>query len=306
MIESTHLRYFHEVARTGGFTKAARTIHVQQPAVSRAVRLLEDQLGVRLLVRGKRSVALTNVGKEVFARSQEVMRLLEAIEVVAKNDQDIASGPLRIAAQSHVAAGLMPAINAKVVGANPSLWPMVHTITVSAAVDLLVKGAFEIGVFYHLPAQRRRELLVERIGDVSFALVVRADRAKDEKTLASFIGSREIEDEGTRRYPTLERLKKDYPAAAIRLSCNDAAGQKEMVHLGLGVAVLPRSYVEEDLRRGDLVELYARKLAFPVFALTRKDHPLSRGAELWLAELRAAVRKVRVGSHAPKRRSRSV
>src|SRR5687768_7004269 len=158
MIESTHLRYFHEVARTGGFTKAARTIHVQQPAVSRAVRFLEEQLGVQLLVRGRRSVALTKVGKEVFARSQEVMRLLEAIEVVAKNEQDIASGPLRIAAQSHAAAGLIPAVNERVVTTNPDLWPMVHTITVTAAVDLLVKGAFEIGVFYHLPAQKRREL----------------------------------------------------------------------------------------------------------------------------------------------------
>src|SRR5215212_6402047 len=191
MIESTQLRYFHEVARLGGFTKAARTIHVQQPAVSRAVRLLEDQLGVQLLVRGKRSVALTKVGQEVFARSQEVLRLLAAIEVVAKNEQDIATGPLRIAAQSHAAAGLMPAINAKVVGTNPGLWPMVHTITVTAAVDLLVKGACEIGVFYHLPAQRRRELVVEKLGDVSFALVVRSDRAKDRPTLTSFIGSRE-------------------------------------------------------------------------------------------------------------------
>src|SRR3954465_3917263 len=112
MIELSHVRYFHEVAQAGGFPKAARKVHVQQPSVSRAVRLFEEQLGVTLLTRGRRAATLTKVGREVFTLTSEVMRLLDAIAVVADNERNAASGPLRFAAQSGVVAGLVPRVNA--------------------------------------------------------------------------------------------------------------------------------------------------------------------------------------------------
>src|SRR4029078_7582924 len=108
MIELARVRYFHEVARAGGFTKAARNVHVQQPSVSRAVRLLEEELGVVLFGRDKRSVTLTKVGREIFEHTSEIMRRLEAIAVLASNERNVCSGTLAFAAQSAVVASLVP------------------------------------------------------------------------------------------------------------------------------------------------------------------------------------------------------
>ena len=62
------LKYFVEIVRRGGFTRAAEAIRVAQPALSSAIRNLEAELGVRLLERGGRRVALT---PEIFGSDPE-------------------------------------------------------------------------------------------------------------------------------------------------------------------------------------------------------------------------------------------
>ncbi len=62
------LSYFVEIVRRGGFTSAAEAIHVAQPALSAAVRKLEAEIGVTLLDRGARQVALTTDGRAFFAQ----------------------------------------------------------------------------------------------------------------------------------------------------------------------------------------------------------------------------------------------
>ena len=67
-MELRHLRYFAAVAAHGSFNRAAQNLHLTQPALSRQVKDLEDELGVPLLVRGKNAVTLTDAG-ELFANT---------------------------------------------------------------------------------------------------------------------------------------------------------------------------------------------------------------------------------------------
>ena len=72
-----HLRYFLAVARTGGFTQAAREMHVTQPTVSSGVSELERSLGVKLFNRDSRHVALTTDGRLLMSYAIQVEDLLE-------------------------------------------------------------------------------------------------------------------------------------------------------------------------------------------------------------------------------------
>ena len=69
-MEIRQVRYFMEVAAGGSFNQAAARLHLTQPAVSRQIKALEEELGVVLLARGKRSVALTQEG-EIFMRRRK-------------------------------------------------------------------------------------------------------------------------------------------------------------------------------------------------------------------------------------------
>ncbi|WP_372884133.1 LysR substrate-binding domain-containing protein [Shimia sp.] len=62
-----HLIFFEAAARLGSFTKAARELNVQQPAVSAAIRQMEESLGVRLFLRAHRAVTLTPAGERLFS-----------------------------------------------------------------------------------------------------------------------------------------------------------------------------------------------------------------------------------------------
>ena len=72
-MELRHLRYFASVAAYGSFNRAAATLHLTQPALSRQVKDLEDELGVRLLVRGKNAVTLTDAGEVFYEEARDLL-----------------------------------------------------------------------------------------------------------------------------------------------------------------------------------------------------------------------------------------
>lgn len=71
-MELNHLKYFYFVAREGGFSKASRLLRVAQPALTRAVKALEDDLEVTLFERRGRGVLLTKVGNDVYRKCEIV------------------------------------------------------------------------------------------------------------------------------------------------------------------------------------------------------------------------------------------
>ena len=71
------LRYFLAVAQEGTITRAAETLRIAQPPLSRQMQLLEEELGVTLFVRGKRSISLTAEGIFLKQQAEEIISLLE-------------------------------------------------------------------------------------------------------------------------------------------------------------------------------------------------------------------------------------
>jgi len=95
-MELQALRYFVEVARLGGFTRASQTLHVTQPAISKMVKALEEELGTPLLLRESRQVTLTDAGRILLERAKGV---LDSLRVVKEEVLELAAlrrGRLRI------------------------------------------------------------------------------------------------------------------------------------------------------------------------------------------------------------------
>jgi DNA-binding transcriptional LysR family regulator len=105
-MELRHLRYFTAVAAHGSFNRAASTLHLTQPALSRQVKDLEEELGVRLLVRGPNAVTLTDVGELFYEDARDI--LARADQAARRARGESRSEVLRVGYAPSATAGILP------------------------------------------------------------------------------------------------------------------------------------------------------------------------------------------------------
>lgn len=115
------LRYFVEVARHQNFTRASEALHVTQPAVSKMVRALEEELGAALLLRERRRVRLTDAGRMVLERAQGVLDAMTGIEQEVGELAALRRGRLRIGMPPIVGVAFFPPLLAEYHVAHPGI-----------------------------------------------------------------------------------------------------------------------------------------------------------------------------------------
>src|SRR3954454_4615207 len=96
------LRYVVATADHGTMTAAAQALFVAQPALSRAIRELERELGIELFARAGRGVALTESGEQIVRYARDALRAVDAIEAFSATPSGGRPGELRVAATSTV------------------------------------------------------------------------------------------------------------------------------------------------------------------------------------------------------------
>jgi LysR family hydrogen peroxide-inducible transcriptional activator len=103
-------KYIIAVAETHHFGKAADRCYVSQPTLSGQIKKLEEELGVVIFERTKRSVEITPIGEQIIGLARQMMEQADAIEQVARAYSDPLAGPFRIGALPTLSPYLMPLI----------------------------------------------------------------------------------------------------------------------------------------------------------------------------------------------------
>lgn len=92
------LKYFLTVAREENITKAAESLHITQPTLSKQLMDLENEIGKKLFIRGNRKITLTQEGLLLYKRAEEIADLVSKTEKELKQADDIISGDIYIGA----------------------------------------------------------------------------------------------------------------------------------------------------------------------------------------------------------------
>lgn len=165
-----NLSAFSEVVRQGGFSRAGATLHLSQPAVSKAVKALEEELGVNLLVRKGRKVELTDAGRVVFDRAQTVLSTLHTIEEEVAEVGALKRGRVRVGVPPMVGGVFFPPVLAEFRSAYPGVALELREVGARRVEAMLLDGEIEVGATV-LPTDTGSFEVVPLMQDVLRAVV---------------------------------------------------------------------------------------------------------------------------------------
>ncbi|MEI2414777.1 LysR family transcriptional regulator [Orrella sp. JC864] len=140
------LRTFLFVVQERGVGRAAAVLHLSQPAVSQALRRLEESVGGQLLVRRHGEFRLTPLGEDVYAIACEVYGTVARIDAVAAGHQDEVAGPLRLLVMSRIHSLPYDEFLADFHRRHPRIEFQVEVMPSSAILDALAKRQPGLGI----------------------------------------------------------------------------------------------------------------------------------------------------------------
>ncbi len=141
-----HLRYFTTVAEELHFGRAAEKLGITQPPLSQAIAALEQELGVRLFERTRRTVALTPVGGQWLAYVRELLALAARLPAVAQQLQCGEIGSLTLAFVTTADYSVLPRLVSRYTRAYPDVRVHLREATSDIQIEALLKGEVDAGL----------------------------------------------------------------------------------------------------------------------------------------------------------------
>jgi DNA-binding transcriptional LysR family regulator len=176
-MELRHLRYFAAVAQYLNYSETSRRLHVAQPAISQTILDLEDELGVKLLLRTKRSVQLTAAGTAFLREAEEILRRAQEAPQIAQRAARGEVGHLGIGFFGTAFAPILPGL----VHAYRRKYPIVELRLIELNPDQQLvafdEGRIDLGFTRKLPSDRRADFEEEVVYTDQLAIALPAAHA---------------------------------------------------------------------------------------------------------------------------------
>lgn len=153
------LRYFTEIVSKGSVTEAAEALSLSQPALSRQMKELEDELGKKLFVRGKEGLTPTSDGLLLFHRAKDILSLVNQAEEEIKTNDSLKGGDVYLGcAETHLISNL-----ASTIKSFRERYPLFRFHIVSGdrtvVMDRLSRGLLDFGIVVDAPDPKHYECL---------------------------------------------------------------------------------------------------------------------------------------------------
>lgn len=286
-MDLSELEVLVAVAQERGFSRAAERLRRTQPAVSQAIRRLEEEVGTRLVDRSSKDGTLTAAGAALHAHALQMLNLRRDAEVAVRELRDLRRGVVAVAASEYTVLHLLP-ILAAFRGLHPTVRVEVKRSSASEIPSEVLRRDVELGVVAYHPAQPG--ITVIPVASDELALVVAPGHPLAGRAAVSI---RQLGGEPflahNARSPYRERVVKAFERhrtpleIVMELPTLDAI--KRLVAAGVGVALVPRRAVDAEVARGEVAAVAVREMRFrrPVNLVHRSSVELSHAAAAFAA-----------------------
>jgi DNA-binding transcriptional LysR family regulator len=255
---------FIGVVQAGSFSQAAVEAGLSAQAVSKAIRQLEDHLGVRLFHRTTRSLSLTDEGQRLFELANPGLRLLDEALDNVQNSREAVDGLIRVAAPTSLGALVL----APLIAEFQQQYPSAHfDLQLADQFTDLIAAKIDVGFRAGNPPERN--LVARHIGDIALNIVAAPayiERHGAPKHISELAKHRctGFRQPNTGRLLPWE-LKGEGGTIFQDILCvasfNTAESEVQAVRAGLGIGQLALYMLDDDLETGKLVQLLPQQVA---------------------------------------------
>lgn len=287
------LEYFLHVANTLNITRGASRAHVSQPALSRQIRLLEQELGTRLLQRKARGVVLTEAGQRLADRTRLLLASVGKIkdEIMSAADEPV--GTVRLAASNSLSALL----TARVVARYRRTYPQVN-LHVTEGTSMIVRESIaNDGADVAVLSDREPFATLERRPLLTEGLLLIAPREVG-LDLSRPVSAKSLTGHNLILTPFPNSLRRAVDEILVRagkvtvpsIEVETNSLMTSLTRLGLGYCVLPYSGVHEMLQRADVSAAPIRGERWGWVTAVSRDRALSTATKKLVEMIRDEAR----------------
>ncbi|NHN29722.1 LysR family transcriptional regulator [Paenibacillus agricola] len=280
-------RVFYIIAKAGSFSRAAEELYITQPAVSYAIKQLEEKLGGKLFFRTSKGVELTHEGEVLFRYIEKAYHLIQAGEKELTSMHELHSGEIAIGASDTLCKHyLLPHVE-QFHHSFPFIKLKVTNRTTQETIALLKQGKVDFGIV-NLPIEDRQLQVQEalELQDTFVAGKAYNELAKERLAMERLVTYPLLlleQGSSIRRYA--DRFAE---SQGLKLQPEIELGSIDLLvdfaRIGLGIAYVIRNFVTAELAAGTLVEIKLKQPIPPRQAgiVTLKGVPISAAAKQFI------------------------
>jgi DNA-binding transcriptional LysR family regulator len=290
-MELSQLEFFVTVVEEGSFSKAAERVFRTQPAVSIAIRRLEEEIGASLFERSQKTPGLTEVGELVYDYARRILSLRDqTLEAVAEV-RTLKRGRVRIGANESTSLYLLPHVILDFRASHPNIRVEIFRHPSDRLPREVLDRNLDFVLMAFEPVDSALEsfpilrdeliLIVNPEHHLAAKASVSVEELANEEFLAHNVKT------GS-RYKVIETFARHHTPLNIALELATIETIKRFVQLSIGVAFVPRMCVAEELERGSLVTVPVEDLSYlrTLWVTHRRAATFSHAAAAFLEILR--------------------
>jgi DNA-binding transcriptional LysR family regulator len=289
-MDLSELQVFLTVAKEGSFSRAAERLYRTQPAVSLAIRKLEDSLGQPLFVRGARPVRMTDAGTLLQDYAERLLNLRDEVKKGLMELQGLKRGELSLGVNESSIHALLPALG-KFREIHPGVQVRVHRMFSRDIPHEVVNYRLDLGAVSFVPRETQlqaTEILKDELTLVvppKHVLAKRKEVDVEELGKEAFIAH--IVESPFRR-KVIELFARHRTILNMPIEMPTIESIKRFVQMGMGVAIVPRMCVAWEIEHGWMKEIKIRQLNIPrhLYIIARRGARLPHAASEFMRMLK--------------------
>ncbi|CAM5220159.1 LysR family transcriptional activator of glutamate synthase operon OS=Ureibacillus acetophenoni OX=614649 GN=SAMN05877842_10992 PE=3 SV=1 [Ureibacillus acetophenoni] len=267
--------YFDATVKYQSFSRAAKALHISQPSLSNAIKFLEEEIGGPLIERTTKQFRLTELGQQFYERSKDLITQFEVMETELK---ELAKGE-----NLEIRLGMIESANylfSQVILEYQKLYPHNHITLIDTLYNQTVRQAL-LGLNVHGVITNQHivdhEIKSELLYNEPYVVLIKKDHPfamKEKITLVDFVEESLII--GMPEFQTSAQILKVFQQENITPHIQYKIERFEMIKVlvekGLGIAILPKYYVSQNLSNSLLVRpVHNEHLNRNVYLCTMRD-----------------------------------